>query len=65
MDLPTGPEPLDYDIIESEDGDFAVWTPDGSGGVIGMGDTKQEAVKSAITMLSLTIAKLVESDLKL
>ena len=57
-------EPLDYEIVEEEDGDFAVWTPDSNGGVIGLGKTKQEAVHNAITSLGMTIVKLVDEDLK-
>ena len=54
-------EPLDYEIVESKiDGDFGVWTPDKAGACIGIGKTREQAVKNAIATMGNTIAGLAE-----
>lgn len=54
-------EGLDYEIKQSKtDGDFEVWTPDESGGIIGIGATREEAAQNAIASLGRTIANLAE-----
>lgn len=53
------PEALDYVIVQtSSNEDFMVWTPDNTGGVIGSGKTREEAINNAIDCLGLTIADL-------
>lgn len=54
-------EVLDYEIVQSDEGDFEVWTPDcnsKSGACIGIGKTRKEAAQSAITCMSKTITAL-------
>ena len=52
---------LDYEIIPSRiDGDFAVWTPDQTGGIIGIGKTREEAIVNAIASMGSTIAEMAE-----
>lgn len=54
-------EALDYEIVKCkyEDG-FEVWTPDTCGGIIGLGKTREEAVRNAIACMGLTVASLAE-----
>ena len=54
-------EAVDYEIKQSKiDGNFEVWTPDTTGGIIGIGKTREDAIKNAIATLGHTIASLVE-----
>lgn len=53
---------LDY-VWSADEGEWQIWTPDLTGGIIGIGNTKEEAAKSAIANLGLTIADLVQIHL--
>jgi hypothetical protein len=50
---------LDYEIVIARDGDgFQIWTPDTTGGIIGSGDTPEEAVRNSIRNLARTLGDL-------
>lgn len=54
-------EALDYEILESQipgENHFNVWTPDRTGGIIGIGKTREDAAKNAIDCLGMTIMKI-------
>lgn len=43
---------LDYEIVEN-DGEWQVWTPDNTGGIIGTGKTEAEAIGNALCNMAL------------
>lgn len=54
---------LDYEIVQDPDGEeFMVWTPDYDiGGVLGIGATKQEAIRDAIATMGEAIVEMARA----
>ncbi len=50
---------IDFEITHLG-GEFQVWTPDETGGCIGSGSTREEAIRDTIVGLGLLTAKLAE-----
>lgn len=57
-------ELLDYEIVyaadDKPDDRWQIWTPDKNGGIIGLGNTRNEAIQNAIAGMCSIVPKLVE-----